>query len=108
MVFGNIWIISSTNKKHCQNLTRSDIIFWICACLSALVYAYSIRPGPKFMTFFLLNLTEHEFSTAHKNKNAVKFYVSALKFSDIIFILLMNVKVPTILTFISRTPFGSV
>ena len=70
MVFG-IWIISLT-KKNCHNPARSDIMFWICACLSALVYVYFIGPVPGFMTFFLFNLIEEEISTVHKNLNAVK------------------------------------
>ena len=48
-----------------------------------------VRPQG-YKTFFMLNSTEHQISTAHKN---------------VVFIMLINVKMPTIvgiLTFMSR------
>ena len=48
----------------------------------------------------MLNSTEHENSTAHKTK-----ILTNLNLSDVVFILLINVKMPTIvdiLTFMSR------
>ena len=60
-------------------------------------------------TFFMLSSTEHENLTAHSNKlvnNKDNFF--ALKLLDIVFILLINVKMPTtvgILTFMSRINF---
>ena len=61
------------------------------------------------MTFFMLNSTEHEISTAHKSKmlKKVDFFI-AFNLSDMLFILLINVKMPTIvgiLTFMSRINF---
>ena len=55
----------------------------------------------------MLNSTEHKLSTAHKN-NKNKFL--ALNLSDAVFILLINIKMPTIvgiLTFMSRINFGA-
>ena len=52
----------------------------------------------------MLNSTEHEISTAHKK---IKI-VFASKLSDVVFILLINVKMPTIvgvLTFMSIINF---
>ena len=53
----------------------------------------------------MLNLAEHEISTAHKNLNVEKIkIVLAFKLSDRVFIMLINVKMPTIvgiLTFMS-------
>ena len=62
-----------------------------------------------YKTFFMLKLTEHEISTAHKNfKNRqIKKFI-ALSLSDVVFIMLINVKMPTIvgiLTFMSRIKF---
>ena len=54
-----------------------------------------------YKNFFMLNSTEHEISTAHKHQ--MKFL--ALSLSGVVFILLLNVKMPTIvgiLTFMSR------
>ena len=62
-----------------------------------------------YKTFFMLNSTEHEISTAQKKlkyRQIKKFL--ALSFSDVIFIMLINVKMPIIvgiLTFMSRTNF---
>ena len=53
----------------------------------------------------MLNSTEHAISTAHKNKNAKKIMiVLALELSIVVFTMLINVKMPTIvgiLTFMS-------
>ena len=71
------------------------------------------RTWPRgYKTFFVLNSTEHEISSAHKNlkneQQMEKFL--ALNISDVVFILLLNVKMPTIiiadiLTFMSRINF---
>ena len=62
-----------------------------------------------YKTFFMLNSTEHEISAAHKNKNAEKYrYFLLFNLSVDVFILLINVKMPTIvgiLTFMSRINF---
>ena len=59
----------------------------------------------------MLNSTDYEISTAYKNLNAEKITIFiALKLSDVVFILLINVKMPTIvgiLTFMSRINFRS-
>ena len=54
--------------------------------------------------FLMLSSTEHEISTAHKQLK--KFL--AISLSDVVFIMLINVKMPTIvgiLTFMSRINF---
>ena len=54
--------------------------------------------------FFMLNSTKHKLSTAYRQMN--KFL--ALNLSDVVFIMLINVKMPTfvgILTFMSRINF---
>ena len=57
----------------------------------------------------MLNSTEHDFSTAHKKlkyRQIKKFL--ALGLSDVVIIMLINVKIPTnvgILTFMSRINF---
>ena len=68
------------------------------------------QPGPQVIKLcFMLNPTEHEPSTAHKKlkyRNLKKFL--ALSLSDVVFIMLINVKMPTIvgiLTFMSRINF---
>ena len=58
----------------------------------------------------MLNLTEHEFPTAYKNLNAENndTKLLAVKLSDFVFIMLINVKMPTIfgiLTFKSMINF---
>ena len=47
---------------------------------------------PWLITFFMLNSTEHEISTAHRQMK--KFL--ALSILDVEFIMLINVKMPTI------------
>ena len=67
-----------------------------------------IRPRG-YKTFFMLNSTDHEISTAHKTKirtNEDSSCSSSL--SDLVFIMLINVKMPTIvgiLTFMSKINF---
>ena len=70
----------------------------------------SINPRPQgYKTFFMLNSTEHEISTA-RNKlkyQPIKNFL-ALSLSDGVFIMLINVKMPTIvgiLTFMIRMNF---
>ena len=62
-----------------------------------------------YKTFFMLNSTEHEISTAHKTKMLKKIkIVLAYKLSDVVFIMLINFKMPTvvgILTFMSMINF---
>ena len=59
-----------------------------------------------YKTLFMLNLTEHEISTAHKKLKYRQIKKNlALSLSDVVFITLINVKMPTIvdiLTFMSR------
>ena len=45
----------------------------------------------------MLNSTKHESSSAHKNQN-MNINVSYLKPSGVVFILLINVKMPTIVS----------
>ena len=57
-----------------------------------------------YITFFMLNSTEHEISTANKNYPQIKKYFG-LNLLDAVLIMLINVKMPTIvgiLTFMSR------
>ena len=65
-----------------------------------------------YKTFFMHHSTEHEISTAHKNYKKLKHRqmkkILALSLSDVVFIMLINVKMPTIvgiLTFMSRINF---
>ena len=56
--------------------------------------------GPEVIElFFMLNSTEREISTAYKNLNANKCRqmktLLALSLSDVVFIMLINVKMPT-------------
>ena len=56
----------------------------------------------------MLNSTEHVISTAHKNLNAKKIRLLAFKLSNVVFIMLLNVKMPTIagiLTFFEHYKF---
>ena len=65
-------------------------------------------PGLEVINFFVLNSTEHEISTAHKLKCLQINKFLALSLSDVVFILLMSVKMPMIvgiLTFMSRINF---
>ena len=60
-----------------------------------------------YNSFFTLNSTEHEISTAHKKLKyrKVNKLFFALRLSDVVFIMLINVKMSTIvgiLTFMSR------
>ena len=71
---------------------------------------HAINTWPRgYKTFFMLNSTEHEISTAYKKlkyRQIKKFL--ALGLSDVVFIMLINVKMPTvvgILTFMSMINF---
>ena len=71
---------------------------------------FKVSSGPKVINFFsMLNSTEHDISTAHKKtKILTKKKYLALSLSDLVFIMLKNVKMPTmvgILTFMSRINF---
>ena len=63
-------------------------------------------PGHAVINVFHAKLTEHKISTAHKNKTAEKkmiFFV--FKLSYVLFIILINVKMSTIvgiITFMSK------
>ena len=54
----------------------------------------------------MLNSSEQEISTAHKTKiRQIKKFLALISLSDVVFIMLINVKMPTIvdiLTFITR------
>ena len=51
---------------------------------------------PGYKTFFMLSSTEHENSTAHKTKYRQIKKCFALRLSNVVFIMLINVKMPTI------------
>ena len=58
----------------------------------------------------MLNSTEHETWTAHKHENPENKYFLAFKLSDVVFVMLVNVKMPTntnvgILTLMSMMNF---
>ena len=56
----------------------------------------------------MLNLIEHEIPTTHKTKMLTNKDFFSLKLSDVVFILLLNVTMPTsvgILTFMSMINF---
>ena len=56
----------------------------------------------------MLNSAEHKISAAHKTKMLKHTVFLDLKLSDVVFIMLINVKMPTIvgiLTFMSRINF---
>ena len=57
-----------------------------------------------YIFFFMLSSTKHKLSTAYRQMNKLL----ALNLSDVVFIMLINVKMPTfvgILTFMSRINF---
>ena len=61
-----------------------------------------------YKTVLMLNSTEHGTSNAHKSKMLIYIDFFALIISYVVFILLINVKMPTIvgiLTFMSRINF---
>ena len=70
---------------------------------------YVFSQAPSYKTLFMLNSTDHKNSTAHKKleyRQIKQFLVLCL--SDVVFIMLINVKMPTIvgiLTFMSRINF---
>ena len=64
--------------------------------------------APRLYFFFMLNSTEFEISTHKKLKYRKLKKFLALSLSDVVFIMLINVKMPTIvgiLTFMSRINF---
>ena len=69
----------------------------------------SVTRARGYKTFFLLNSLEHEISNAHKYKNIKKFsFFSDSNKSRMLFFLLINVKMPTIvgiLTFYQQEKF---
>ena len=67
-MFGNFFIISQT-KLMGQEFNRKLVYAQQVAYLG-LHYMYDQAPGYK--TFFMLNSTKHEISTAHNNENTEK------------------------------------
>ena len=69
----------------------------------------SLNAGPEIINlFFMLNSTEHELSSAKKLKYRQIKNVLALSLTDVVLILLINVKMQTIidiLTFMRRINF---
>ena len=53
-----------------------------------------VESCPRAYKTFMLNSTEHEISTEHKNKMLKMF--KTFKLSEAVFIMLINVKMPTI------------
>ena len=63
-----------------------------------------------YKTLFMLNSTEHEISTAHKTKIPTEKIILALSFPDVVFIMLINVKMSTlvdILTYYEQDKFSA-
>ena len=54
------------------------------------------RPGPGVNMLLMLNSSETEISIAHKTKMLKNNGISCFKLFDGVFILLMNVKMPTV------------
>ena len=65
------------------------------------------REARGYRTFFMLNSVEHEILNAHKYKNIKKSAFLGSEKPRMLFFLLINVKMPTIvvLTFMSRKNF---
>ena len=61
-------------------LSSKILLIWTLA-RGYIYLRLSSNSGPEVKTFFMLNSTEHEFSTAHKNKD-----ITAFKLSDGVFI----------------------
>ena len=89
---------------------------WLCLLVQGgpilvaiIIILKTSRVRPRgYKTFFMLNSTEHEFQLLIKlqYRRVVKFL--SLSLSDVVFIMLINDKVPTIvsfLTFMSRINF---
>ena len=83
----------------------------ICLYLGVLIFEYNtvytkmnITRPRGYKTFFMLNSTEHGISTAHRTKIPTTEEGSCFKSLRFVFIMLINVKMPTIgiLTSMSR------
>ena len=80
-----------------------------CCLLISIANSLDPDQAPRLSIFFMLNSNEHQISTAHKKlkyRQIKKFL--ALSLSDVVFIMLISVKMPTIvgiLTFMSRINF---
>ena len=72
--------------------------------MNAVTVSDEVRP--RGCIFFILNSAEHKISTAHKKLKCSKtLFFLGFKLSDVVFILLINVEMPTIvgiLTLMSR------
>ena len=69
-----------------------------CRCDSTIISCAGQSAGPEVIKLFSCSTTAHEISTTHKNKKyrQMKMFI-ALSLSDVVFIMLINVKMPTIL-----------
>ena len=86
-----------TTTQTGNTTTEAPIVYTQCYMVS------SKQARPQGYIFFHLSSTEHEISTVSANKE-----VSYFCLSSVVFILLINVKMPTIvgiLTFMSRINF---
>ena len=98
--------VSAINKVPSRK-TRGRASFLPQATLTGEPNGKLTRPRG-YKTFFMLNSTEHEISTAHKTKIPANKKFLALSLSAAVLIMLINVKMPTIvciLTFMSRINF---
>ena len=57
--------------------------------------------APRFLNCLMLNLTEHEILSAHKTKMLKIYTFLAFKLSNVIFIMLINVKILTLMSMIN-------
>ena len=99
-----------TTPTHLRKRQRFITIAKITYCIFELrLYINLAKTNLESMTrlevinIFMLNSTEHKILTAPKTENQTNKEVS-LSFLDVVFIMLMNVKIPTIvviLTFMS-------
>ena len=104
---GLIWsqIKPLTTYFYCRKIKTFTENVTLSFKLLAIFFNVTENRSQGYKTFFMLNATEHEISPANKSLNAVKVKTFlAFKLSDVVFIMLINVKMPTIvgiLTFMS-------
>ena len=98
-----VFVFSESRGCICNECVHSVFIrVRVCpSCTAPLLYAC-------YKTFFMLNSTEHDFQLLIKTEISTIKKFFPISFSDVVFIMLINVKMPTIvgiLTFMSRINF---
>ena len=105
-----LWVCTATEtSKNLEILHVAYMAFYTEGLTKVLVRLHRCLDWPRcYKTFFMLNSTEYKIQLLIKTKMQTNVEVLALSLSDVVFIMLINIKMTTIVgisTFMSRINF---